>query len=58
MNMLKRAVLGAAVASGVLMSAMGPAWARPTYETRLSLLISPAPSAFADGAHTESAMFF
>jgi hypothetical protein len=37
MNMLKKAVLGAAVATGVLMSTMGPAWARPSYETCLGM---------------------
>ncbi len=37
MNILKKAVFAVAVASGVMVSSMGPAWARPTYETCLSM---------------------
>ena len=37
MNKLKKAVLGAAVATGVLVSTMAPAWALPSYETCLEM---------------------
>ena len=37
MNVFKKAVFAVAVASGVMVSSMGPAWARPSYETCLSM---------------------
>ena len=37
MNMLKKAVLGAAVATGVFASSMVPAWAAPSYATCLGM---------------------
>lgn len=37
MNKLKKAVFAAAVASGVMISSMAPAWALPSYETCLAM---------------------
>ncbi|WP_305821757.1 hypothetical protein [Massilia brevitalea] len=37
MKKLKKTVFAAAVAAGVMVSSMGPAWARPTYETCLAM---------------------
>lgn len=37
MNIFKKAVFAVAVASGVMVSAMAPAWALPSYETCLEM---------------------
>ncbi len=37
MNKLKKAVFAAAVAGGVMISSMAPAWALPSYETCLAM---------------------
>ena len=37
MNVFKKAVFAVAVASGVMVSSMAPAWALPSYETCLEM---------------------